>query len=177
MKLRRRKIRRREKIRRRKIRRREKKHPHPREFYKQHPKVMKALTKRVLERDDYVCKYCKGKANTAHHTTYKFKPGSEKEFDSCESVCKSCHYKIHFTNGDTLGLKELSKKEKIINKFDFCEYWHYEDLWQICCEPSCDWSFEKYIDYSWFNDQEVEDEMNAMNARAMMEVNLTEVVE
>jgi len=44
----------------------------------------------ILERDNYICQYCRRKANTVHHTAY----GEITEADLI-SACLECHIKRH----------------------------------------------------------------------------------
>ncbi len=54
----------------------------------------KKLKREVLRLAGYRCKYCKGKAVTAHHLTYRDKWAGSRLSD-CVAVCHPCHMKQH----------------------------------------------------------------------------------
>lgn len=59
--------------------------------------------KKVLERDEYICKACETNiATQVHHTSYEF-IYDEPLFDLV-SVCKKCHDKIEYIKKENKGL-------------------------------------------------------------------------
>jgi len=64
----------------------------------------------VLERDDYKCQYCEGKAEHVHHERPKKKePFFALDPDLAWSVCKKCHYKYGHKTGTECSTGNLSK--------------------------------------------------------------------
>lgn len=67
---------------------------------------------KILNRDNYICQYCKGKKKDSklevHHIIYHSNGGSDEE-ENLVTLCHSCHYDLHHgkiklkSNGKTKG--------------------------------------------------------------------------
>lgn len=64
---------------------------------------------KVLNRDNYICQYCKGKKKESkleiHHIIFRSKGGSDDE-DNLITLCSKCHYDLHHGK---LKLKKIGK--------------------------------------------------------------------
>ena len=63
----------------------------------------------VLDRDNYICQYCKGKTKDSklevHHIIFRRNGGSDEE-SNLICLCKTCHYKLH---KDEISLNKKGK--------------------------------------------------------------------
>lgn len=82
---------------------------------------MEDKKKKILERDNYLCRCCKSKANVVHHITYK-DLGNETE-KQLISVCEDCHETIHSDNFDSVRLD--GKYNAKFNKLKICKHNKY----------------------------------------------------
>lgn len=64
---------------------------------------------KVLNRDNYICQYCKGKKKESklevHHIVFRSRGGSDME-DNLITLCSKCHYDLHHGK---LKLKKIGK--------------------------------------------------------------------
>lgn len=67
--------------------------------------------KRILERDNYICYECKGKAEVVHHNTPIYKGGIEFDPANCISLCENCHKIKHHKRGSMI---ELGKHKQLV---------------------------------------------------------------
>jgi hypothetical protein len=57
--------------------------------------LWKDVRKKVMERDQYRCKFCNKKATHVHHEHYNLDTMSGKNLRHLHSVCKDCHENGH----------------------------------------------------------------------------------
>jgi hypothetical protein len=59
--------------------------------------LWRKIRRRVLERDEGLCRICGGRATQVHHRTYHYDVIVGKNDEACVSLCARCHKRIEFT--------------------------------------------------------------------------------
>ncbi len=61
--------------------------------------LWKEIRRRVLERDGWTCKRCRGRATQVHHRSYVTKALDGTNIGLLTSVCRPCHEFCEFEDG------------------------------------------------------------------------------